>query len=242
MSLINQILIAVIILFGFFGQAVFGFGGGLVTIPLISLLIGVKETVVLVSVFQFMMGLLIFKTHRTTNWQVAIPITVGMLIGVPVGIYSLTSFSDTFLRRFLALFMLAFLARAQFFPAWRLGANSGKGWAFSIGSIFGWLQGLLGSGGPVIVMYLMEVIPDKTSFRSTVIYAAFTSNFIRLGLSISTGLITAELLKIALPIVPLFLMVIYFGQRSFARLNERYYQIGIKLILLASAISLLLKS
>jgi hypothetical protein len=242
MSVINQILISIIILFGFFGQAVFGFGGGLVTIPLISLLMGVKETVTLVSIFQLMMGLLIFKTHKTTNWQVGIPVTAGMLIGVPLGIYSLTSFSDTFLRRFLALFMLAFLVRAQFFPGWRLGANRGKGWALSVGGIFGWLQGLLGSGGPVIVLYLMEVLPDKTSFRSTVIYAAFTSNLIRFGLSISTGLITPELVKIALPIMPLFLIAVYFGQRSFARLDERYYQIGVKLILFASAISLLLKS
>jgi len=50
-----NILIPVIVACAFFGEAIFGFGGGLISVPLISLLIGVKDAATLVLVFQFCM-------------------------------------------------------------------------------------------------------------------------------------------------------------------------------------------
>jgi len=242
MSPLTQLLVTIIILLGFFGQAIFGFGGGLVTIPLVSLVIGVKETVTLISIFQLLMGLLIFSTYKTTDWGIGLPITIGMLIGVPLGLFSLTSFSEPFLRRFLALFMLAFLAQSQFFPRLNLRADRTLKWTLPVGLLFGWMQGLLGTGGPIIVIYLLAVLSNRITFRSTLIYVSFLSNLIRVLLSITGGLLTGQTWQLAWPIIPLFLLVIFLGQRYFARMNERFYDLGIKFILLGSAISLLLKS
>lgn len=57
----NEVTIAatIIIALAFFGESIFGFGGGLIAIPLLSLLIGVKDAVTLVLIFQLLMGLMI---------------------------------------------------------------------------------------------------------------------------------------------------------------------------------------
>lgn len=245
----NHLLIGLIVVLGFLAQSIFGFGGGLITVPLVSLVLGVKDTVTLILLFQFCTGLLIFKTRHTTAWKVALPITIGMLVGIPVGVYSLTVLSETLLRRFLAVFILLFLVRMQFFPNLSFGPNRTLEGRFQqefifatlIGVAFGWVQGMLGSGGPIVVMYLLAVLPEKAAFRSTLIYLGFASQVVRVVASLSVGLITAPLLNLALPILPFFLIAIFAGQYLQHKIPENYYQIAVRLILFGSAISLLLK-
>lgn len=61
------IFCTIIILVAFGGEALFGFGGGLVAVPLLSLVIDVRDAVVLVSVLQFLIGFLIIKNYRHTR-------------------------------------------------------------------------------------------------------------------------------------------------------------------------------
>ena len=64
-----MVLTAIIIAVAFFAQSLLGFGGGLLCIPLISLYMPIQDAVSLVMVFQFSMGLLIFKTYKDISWQ-----------------------------------------------------------------------------------------------------------------------------------------------------------------------------
>ena len=82
---INALLVALIIAVAFLGEAIFGFGGGLISVPLLSLILNVKEAVTLVLIFQLRMGLLIFKSYKHITWKVAKPMTLGVIVGTILG-------------------------------------------------------------------------------------------------------------------------------------------------------------
>src|SRR5258708_33640020 len=81
MIIMNEtaLLAAIIIAIAFFGESIFGFGGGLISIPLLSLLIGVKGAVTLVLIFQLLTGLLIWKSYKHIDWKSAKPMTLSIV-------------------------------------------------------------------------------------------------------------------------------------------------------------------
>lgn len=237
------VIVSVIIIFiAFFGESMFGFGGGLVAIPLLSLLLGVKDAVTLVLIFQLLMGLLIWKTYRQIEWKVAKPMTFGLIIGTVAGTLLLAQSSIVFLQLFLAIFILIFLIKTFFFNGFSFGSKTSSIIGSSVGASGGLFQGLIGTGGPVLMMYLSVAISRKTILRATLIYLFFITSIIRVGLSIPQGLFTSRLLNLALIALPFFLLAIALGQIAHYKVSEKYYKITIYIILLSASISLLFKS
>src|SRR3990167_2750372 len=230
-----------IICLSFFAESIFGFGGGLIAIPLLSLLMPVKDSVTIVLIFQLLMGLLIFKIYKLIDWKIALPMTFGLIFGTIFGTYSLASIDDIFLRKFLAISIFVFLIKSIFFNKFNLNKIKGKLTGVISGLIGGIFQGIIGTGGPVFTMYLADIISQKQVFRATLIYLFFTSSIIRVIASFKTELITKELISIILPIIPIFLIALYLGNHIHNKISQKYYDYAIRIILLFSSVSLLLK-
>lgn len=238
----NNLLIAVIIVLAFFGESIFGFGGGLIAIPLLSLILGVRDAVTFVLIFQLFMGLLIWKSYKHIDWKSAKPMTVSIIIGTIIGTFLLSYASIAFLQLFLAISILIFLIKMIWFNGFTLGNTSTKTFATVAGLGSGLLQGLIGTGGPILTMYLTVVIKQKLTFRATLIYLFFVTSVVRLGISISQNLITNTLLHTALITLPFFLIAIFVGQRIHKKISDKYYRLSIYIILGVSAIILLSKA
>lgn len=236
----QSVLIGVIILISFFCESIFGFGGGLISIPLLSLLLPVKSSVTLVLLFQLLIGILVIKTAKHTAWKTVSVMIVGLLLGTFVGTYSLAALSDILLRKILAASILVFLVRMVFFQKLTLPPGK-KSICFFAGLFGGYFQGVIGTGGPVLTMYLLTAVPDKTQFRATLIFLFFVTSVVRFLLATGAKLITSELLGIALPLVPLFIGIVFLGQHFHRKVPDTYYRWGVYVILLFSSISLFLK-
>src|SRR5688500_12229455 len=113
---IAHILTPLIIFIAFFCESIFGMGGGFISIPLLSLLLGPKTGVVVVLLFQLFMGFLIFPTRKHIQWTLVLPMTITLVVGTILGTYMLAIVSDQFLRKFLAITIFIFLAKMIFFP------------------------------------------------------------------------------------------------------------------------------
>lgn len=233
---------ALVIAVAFFGESVFGFGGGLIAIPILGLVLGVHEAVTFVLIFQFCMGLLVFKTYRQIDWGAARPMTGGLVIGTIVGTLLLSLVSGKFLLVFLAVSIIAFLIKSVFFKGFTLGAAQSGLWGTFAGLFGGLFQGFIGSGGPVLTMYLTVATPEKSTMRATLIYLFFFTSVIRLIVSAWQGLFTAELLQLALIAFPFFVVAIILGQLVHAKVSDKYYRFAIYVILSLSAVSLLFKA
>jgi uncharacterized membrane protein YfcA len=236
-----DILIAVIIMIAFFGEAIFGFGGGVISVPLISLLIGVKDAATLVLVFQFCMGVLLLKSYEHIDWKTAKPLTVGAIAGTIVGTLLLSAFNAVFLELFLAGAILLFLAKSLWFSGFSRHEKDNTIIGIGAGSLGGLLQGLIGTGGPVFTMYLSVTTPKKLELRSTLIFMFFITSLVRLSISGPEHLFTSRVLHLILLTMPLFLIAIYLGHHVHKKVSDVYYKRAIKVILAGSAIILLYK-
>lgn len=225
----------------FFCEAIFGFGGGLISIPILSLLVGVHDGVTYILIFQLLMGLLILQSYRDIQWRLAIPMSIGIVIGALAGTFLLASLSDEFLRRFLAIAIVAFLIKMIFLPRLDFGKLKSSYWGALAGAIGGWFQGVIGTGGPVFTMYLSAVIEQKAALRATLIYLFFSTSVVRIAFSIPAGLINQRIVSLALITLPFFLVAIILGSKLQKRIPEQYYRYAIYVILSLAAVSMLVK-
>ena len=238
---LEYILTPLIIFVAFFCEAIFGMGGGFISIPLLSILLGPKTGVLVVLVFQFFMGFLMFSTRKYTYWKVAMPMTITLSIGTILGSYMLSIFDDNLLRKFLAITIFIFLAKMILFPNLTFGDKPSKIWGFFTGALGGWFQGITGISSPIFVMYLTSYALTKNVMRATLIYIFFATSVIRMGVSFSQNLFTENMLWYILPSIPLFFLALFLGNHVHKKINDTYYRYTIYTILFFSAITMLLK-
>lgn len=229
-----------IITVAFLGEAIFGFGGGLIAIPLLSIFLGVKDGVTLVLVFQFFMGLLILGSYREIHWKLLLPMSVTLVLGTILGTYMLSIVSDSALRIFLAFSIFAFLLRMVLFKGFAFIKTKLTFWSYLSGFFGGLFQGIIGTGGPVLTMYLSVVLPHKVALRAALIYLFFVTSIVRVILSYTNGLFNQTVLSLALPILPFFFLAIYAGHRIHKKIDEKYYRFAVYIVLFVSAVLMLL--
>ncbi len=235
------VISALVITVAFFGESMFGFGGGLIAVPILSLVLGVREAVTLILIFQFLMGTLIWKTYKKIQWPVVLPMTGGLVIGTIAGTFALSAFSPDLLRLVLALTIIIFLIRSWFLSETVVARETNNLIGNISGLAGGLFTGLIGAGGPPIIMYLSGVIKNKTAMRASLIYLFFITNVVRITISIPQSLFTSQVLKIAAIVLPFFLIAIVLGQVVHHRINEDTYRQAVNVLLLVSVILLLAK-
>jgi uncharacterized membrane protein YfcA len=230
-----------VILLAFGGEALFGFGGGLVAVPLISLVIDVRDAVVLVSVFQFLVGFLIIKNYRSVAWHLMPPLLVGMFAGVFVGVYALSVLSVSVLRILLAIFIFAFLTKTFFAPKFAVKAPSVAAGAAS-GFLAGFFQGCLSMGGPNLVIYLKDLLPDPRAFRASMIFWLSVANVIRIPFTDQGNLYSPVVVELTPMILPVFIIGTILGQRFHQRIPASLYFRTVYVFLFLAAASLLIRT
>jgi uncharacterized membrane protein YfcA len=230
-----------VIILAFGGEALFGFGGGLVAVPLLSLMLKVGDAVVMVAIFQFLLGFLIIRNYRSVAWLLMPPLVVGMILGVFVGVSALPLIPESILQGFLALTILAFLGKTLFFSQLGVATPSWIGGAIA-GVSSGFFQGCLGMGGPPIVMYLKKIVPDPLVFRASMICCLSVANVIRIPLVGYKELFTQEIGFLCLSVCPAFLFAMWLGQRFHHRVPHALYFRVVYLMLGVTAAVLLVRA
>ena len=93
-------------------RSTFGFGEALVAMPLLSMVIGIKDaaaTVALTSIFNAVVILLTTK-WKNIEWSAAGYMLLGVMSGIPLGVYILVNVSGSVVKLFLAALLISFLA------------------------------------------------------------------------------------------------------------------------------------
>ena len=234
------LLILLIITFAFFAQSLLGFGGGLICIPILSLFMPIQDVVAMVMLYQFSMGLLIFKTYKHTGWahiKKMIPMTI---LGVIIGVFLLKILDGDAVRLGLATYIILHLARkhTSFDP---LGWLINWGGAHLAGFLGGGLNAMIGGGGPAFILYLKDKADNSSEFRANIIAMLMISNIPRAFGTIGTGMITWDIVKLGLYAYPGFLLALWLGQKLHDKIPQKTFFRIVELILFCAAISLTLK-
>ncbi len=200
-----------------------GFGSALVFVPLASAAIGPQVAVpLLVVVDGFMTAGLIPAAFRLADRRGVLIMTLGALIGVPAGIYLLTNVDPLAIRW--AIVVLVVLLLVLLMSGWRHHGRPKPPMTVLVGSVSGLFAGVAQVGGPPVVAYWVGgTTPAIVARANMILYFAFSTVLTATGY-IWSGLITAQVLSLAVMVAPTYGIGVWFGSRMFGVADERTFR------------------
>jgi uncharacterized membrane protein YfcA len=160
--------LCLIIGFAGFTQGFSGFGAVIVSLPCLSLFIPIKTVVPLVNLMSCVMNLiLVIQLRRHLQWPKILPLLLGSLPGIPLGVYYLKHVAPWMLELLLGAVLISF-------PFYSRYTNPDKRrlqpiWAYLAGFGSGCLGGSLGTNGPPIIIYAALQPWDKDELKATLV-------------------------------------------------------------------------
>jgi len=233
-----------VICFAYFVQAAFGFGAGLIALPLLSLMIDPKTAVVILAIFPVLTSVVLIPLRHDIDWKKIIRLGPGIAIGLPFGLFLFASTSGKLISICLALFVLVYVAgnftKRNFFAAIedKLPAHMQP---FAVGLATGILSGLLGNGGPPMAAYLQKNTSSAVVFRATLLAIFLCVNIVRCFFLGMTNFIRGDVIHYSLIALPFFAVAIFAGYHVPKKISQSSFDTGINVLLLLSAFSILAK-
>ncbi|WES68366.1 sulfite exporter TauE/SafE family protein [Superficieibacter sp. HKU1] len=231
------IVIAVMFLYTFVGICA-GFGGGLTSMPLITMVLPLK----MAAPMSVMVGTATalyatWLSRKETDWKSALVLILFSFAGIPVGLYALSFLPDHIMKIGLGGFIILYSFYSLFIP--RLPVYDRRWIAAPMGAIAGALGAAFSTNGPPVVMYGMLRNLAPAAFRGT-LNAFFTANNIAIigGLATS-GILTISTVKLVIFCVPTMILGSIVGQYVHKRISVNVFRIMVFLLLIASGAMLI---
>jgi len=224
---------------GFFVQTVAGFAGGLFALPIILQVIPMQEAVAYLSVFLCLFSiLLVYKTWPEIDKKTVKELSLGIVVGLAVGVIILKLGSPDILKRLLGVFILLFVGY-HFLKKKKIRIPGGSGLFFGLaGGVF---SGMFSAGGPTYVMYVYNKIDGAAVFRATLIGILSITNILRLPMLVVSDILTVDILTNSLMILPFFVLALFFGNKLYTKINAHTFKNILMILLVVSGLSLLIR-
>ncbi|QKJ66560.1 sulfite exporter TauE/SafE family protein [Deefgea piscis] len=210
-----------------------GFGGGLTTMPLVSMLIPVKMAAPMSVIVGTATALYAtWLSRKETDWKSAAVLIGFSLLGIPFGLYALSNLPDATMKIGLGTFLLVYSFYSLFIP--RLPVYDKRWIAAPMGTIAGALGAAFSTNGPPVVIYGMLRNLGPAAFRGT-LNAFFTASNISIivGLT-SSGIMTVSTVKLVLFAIPTMILGSLVGQWVHKRLPVALFRKLVFILLIAS--------
>lgn len=151
---------------GGFSKGLLGVGLPMVATPIISAFAPVPDVVavmyvpvVATNLYQAVAGGHLVRSIRRF-W----PMTLVMLLAVPLGTYSLTQLSVATVSVLLGLAIAVFALLSLFNPTLRIGERRERPWSLLAGAVGGYFGGMALIGGPPVIMLMVALHLKKDEF------------------------------------------------------------------------------
>jgi len=219
-------------------EGVTGFGCTVLALPFMCWLVGPRIAVpVLVTLAWMLAILIVVKARCHIVWREFGRIVLYALPGLPLGMVLYRYLPERGLLILLGVFMI-FVGVRGLAHHWirHVGMTTQQtpNWRHRL-ALFGGgiVQGALGSGGPLVVIYAARALANKSVFRVTLCMLWFSLNSILIAgwLADGTTFRNPEILRVLAVTIPFMLAGLWTGDRLHHRVNERQFRIGIYALL-----------
>ncbi|WP_176761099.1 sulfite exporter TauE/SafE family protein [Desulforhopalus singaporensis] len=203
-------------------QGLTGFGAGLVVIPLLCLIIDVKEVVPLCNLNLVVINIFLAYTLRgCLDKRKILPLICGAVPGIMIGTIFFDAINPELVRASLgtllilnSLYNLLVRPRPLKLPSWA---------GYFAGLCAGTIASLLSAGGPPLIVYTTLTNWTKNEIRSTLIGVfLFNSSFTALAHA-ANGISSLLTLQYCTVTIPMILLGTFIGARFTDRINRRLY-------------------
>lgn len=163
----TPLLLAAVIFIAALLQTTSGFGFALLAMPLVTLLLGVREAAPLVALLGWTLYLVnLLRNRRGVALPVLAPLAVAIAAGVPVGLWALTHLDERLVKQTLGVVLVLYAAYSWLKPHTAPRPHS-KFWAYPAGFLAGCLGGAFNTPGPPVILYGDWQQWPRDLFRST---------------------------------------------------------------------------
>jgi uncharacterized protein len=215
-------------------QTIAGFGYAIIGVPLLSGILGIKETVVFLLIGSIYMRVyVVFKVRKELEFGVVKRIFLGAMIGIVPGSMMLRSLDGNALRIVLGVTLILAVIVLRSNYHWKTVHEKLE--QFGFGIIGGFFNGSTSVGGPPIVLYMLNSEKPKEKMRANLFLYFLMTNIFTIGVWFFLG--NAHLSDaIGLPLwtLPAAFLGIYAGEKIFFHINQQLFnRIAIATILLS---------
>jgi uncharacterized membrane protein YfcA len=211
-----------------------GFGSALIFMPLASSMAAPRLVAALLLIIDFVAAApLIPNAWINADRKATTVMVSGALIGVPIGTYFLNRLDPVTARWIISGFVFALLMLLV--SGWRYRGRDHAALSIGIGGLSGFCSGLAQTGGPPIVGYWLGRPIASIVARANILLFFGASDFFSAVSYAATGLITADAIKFALVVGPVYAIGVAFGASLFGKASEKLFR-SICYLLIAAAV------
>lgn len=229
---------------------ILSFGNNNINISPVELLLGYPTNAILA-----------WKERRAISWRMCLPLATLVVVGSIPGILFLKN-ADTRVIKVLFGFVIVLLGVEMLLrektmllgkrhsdeavwqselPATARASSRSKAALTIIGILSGILCGLYGVGA-LLGAYVSRVAKDSHSFKGNLCVVFLVENTLRVLLYVTWGIITLDILKQALCLVPVMLLGLWLGMVSGKALDEKLVKKIVIVMLIVSGVALIINS
>lgn len=238
MNISTILLLGLVILIADFLEGLTGFGSAVVAMPFAIMLIGINIARPVLTIVALLLAIyIVIISHKDILWEHYFRIVAFVILGLPFGIWLFDKLPESTLKRILGVFMIVIAIRGLFI-AYKESKES-KAINNSILSIFlflgGCIHGAFSCGGPLIILYASEKLPNKSNFRATLSMLWITLDSIIVLQSALSHAITKDILKLVLYTLPFLAIGAVLGNLAHHRIKDGAFTKIVYILLFFSA-------
>lgn len=245
LSVIELIYCGLVVFGAYVVRGTAGFGGGLVAIPLLLMVLPLTTVLPVVTVLNMVSSLQAFKVRDHIQWRELLKLLPFAAIGVLLGLYVFTSIDLELLTKAFAVFLIIYavygivssrrekdVQRRQA-PKWIL---------VPVGIIAGFLATIFGgSGGGFFAVYLDGLRLPRHQFRATVTTILLCVALMRFSGYMKLGFYSGDTLTLLGAALPVMLAGAFVANILVDKMSDKNFRVVIAIVLIASGVTLLLK-
>lgn len=234
--------VAVVMFMGSLLQGSSGFGFGILSMSLITLLFSVKDSMLMLTAVAAVLTFRIFLRYRrfidwkTVGWLLIFTFTGRLVAFEFVNRYGEAAFLKQWLGFFLIGMVLYLLLKDRF--SWYFRGDKPLLVGATAGMLSGFVSGVFAVGGPFLVLYFMMRSEPKKAYQANLQAIFFTSNVFTLSLHGANGDLNHLFGYIAVGILTV-LVGVKQGLKWYERVSQKTVQRIASLVVLIAAVQLI---
>ena len=231
---------ALIIFVASFVMGLTGFGIALVAMAFLPYLMTPADAIVLLTIYALVFSVVVVvQLRRDLTPRALVDLTLGTLVGTPLGVWVLASLPASALNRLIGavLVLVVVLEIRRALPE-RL---EGRGWGLGAGFLAGLVGGAVGTPGPPVIVYAATQGWSPRTMKANIMgFFALNQGATLLGYWWA-GLLTATVLTLTVTMALPALAGLLAGVALFGRLNPVRFRRAVFALLLVSGLVLLIR-
>lgn len=205
-----------------FIQGLTGFGGALVAIPLLCLIMDIKVAVPL----SILSGLVItttmaYELRRFFSWRKILPLLIGSMPGVLAGTVLLKLAQPVVINRLLGLLLIGISVLNLILKPKPV--NPPVIWGYIAGFFAGSINAAVGAGGPPAIIYTTLTDWKKDEIKATLTGFFALNGYVTAAVHACNGMITRRTMGYFIATLFFVLLGTFAGSRISGRINRRTY-------------------